>query len=145
MFLSSDVQQSESTIHTCICTLFENFPRVDHYTVLSSVSVPHSRSLLAIYFIYSSICQSCSTVHASSVMSDSLQPRGPIRLLCPWTFLGKNTGVCCHFLLQGIFPIQGSNPSLLRLLRRQADSLPPCHLESPYVSPSLPIYPSEGL
>ena len=25
---------------------------------------------------------------------------------------GKNTGVCCHALLQGIFPTQGSNPSL---------------------------------
>ena len=25
-------------------------------------------------------------------------------LLCPWDFPGKNTGVCCHFLLQGIFP-----------------------------------------
>ena len=24
--------------------------------------------------------------------------------------LGKNTGVNCHFLLQGIFPTQGSNP-----------------------------------
>ena len=22
------------------------------------------------------------------------------RLLCPWDSLGKNTGVCCHFLLQ---------------------------------------------
>ena len=26
---------------------------------------------------------------------------------------GKNTGVDCHFLLQGIFPTQGSNPGLL--------------------------------
>ena len=26
---------------------------------------------------------------------------------------GKNTGVGCHALLQGIFPIQGSNPGLL--------------------------------
>ena len=26
---------------------------------------------------------------------------------------GKNTGAECHFLLQGIFPIQGSNLSLL--------------------------------
>ena len=31
----------------------------------------------------------------------------------PWDFPGKNTGVVCHFLLQGIFPIQGSNPGLL--------------------------------
>ena len=30
------------------------------------------------------------------------------RLLCPWNFPDKNTGVRCHFLLQGIF--LGSNP-----------------------------------
>ena len=50
-----------------------------------------------------------------SVVSDSLRPCGlkPIRLLCPWDSPGKNTGVGCHFLFQGIFPTQGSNPSLL--------------------------------
>ena len=32
--------------------------------------------------------------------------------LRPWDSLGKNTGVGCHFLLQGIFPTQGSNPGL---------------------------------
>ena len=36
-------------------------------------------------------------------------------------FLGKNTGVGYHFLLQGIFLIQGSN---LHLLHWQVDSLP---------------------
>ena len=41
---------------------------------------------------------------------------------------GKNTGVACHFLLQGIFPTQGSNLILLHLLHWQADSLPLCHL-----------------
>ena len=35
------------------------------------------------------------------------------RLLCPWDFLSKSIGVGCHFLLQGIFPTQGSNPGLL--------------------------------
>ena len=30
----------------------------------------------------------------------------------PWDFLGKNTGLDCHFLLQGIFPTQESNPGL---------------------------------
>ena len=34
------------------------------------------------------------------------------RLLFPWDCPGKNTGVGCHFLLQGIFPTQGSNPGL---------------------------------
>ena len=33
--------------------------------------------------------------------------------LCPWDFPGENTGVGCHFLLQGIFLTQGSNPHLL--------------------------------
>ena len=42
----------------------------------------------------------------------------------PWDFPGKNTGVGSHFLLQGIFPAQGSNPGLLGLLHWQADSLP---------------------
>ena len=31
------------------------------------------------------------------------------RLLCPWDSPGKNTGVGCHFLLQGIFLTQVSN------------------------------------
>ena len=54
-----------------------------------------------------------------------------IRLLCPWEFPGKNTGMGCCFLLQGIFPSQGSNPHLLQLLHWQADSLPLSHLRSP--------------
>ena len=48
----------------------------------------------------------------------------PARLLCPWDSPGKNTGVGCHALLQGIFLTQGSNPHLLCLLFWQAGSLP---------------------
>ena len=50
-----------------------------------------------------------------SVMPDSLRPHGlqPTRLLCSWDFPGKDTGVGGHFLLQGIFPTQGSNPGIL--------------------------------
>ena len=44
-----------------------------------------------------------------SVMSDSLQTHG---LYSPWNSSGQNTGVGSLFLLQGIFPIQGSNPGL---------------------------------
>ena len=38
-------------------------------------------------------------------------------------FPGKNTGVGCHFLLQGNFPTQGLNLSLLCLLHWQVGSL----------------------
>ena len=37
----------------------------------------------------------------------------PARLLCPWDCPGNNTRVGCHFLLQGIFLTQESNPGLL--------------------------------
>ena len=40
-------------------------------------------------------------------------PDGCSRLLCPWYFSGKNTGMGCHFLLQGIFPTQESSPHYL--------------------------------
>ena len=49
------------------------------------------------------------------------------RVLCSWDFPAKNTGVGCHFLLQGIFLTQGSNPHLLLW---QADSLLLSHQES---------------
>ena len=54
-------------------------------------------------------------VLSRSVMSDSLQQHGlqPGRLLCPWDSPGKNTGVGCHALLQGIFLTQGLNQSFL--------------------------------
>ena len=43
-------------------------------------------------------------------------------------FPGKNTGVGCHFLLQGIVLSQGSNPCLLHW---QVGSLPRSHLGKP--------------
>ena len=43
-------------------------------------------------------------IHNSSVM--------PFRPLCPWDFPGRNTGVGCDFLLQGIFLTQGLNLGL---------------------------------
>ena len=58
------------------------------------------------------VTQSCLT----------LQPHGLPMLLCPWDSPGKNTGVRCHALLQGLFLTQGLNPHLLHLLHWQAGS-----------------------
>ena len=44
--------------------------------------------------------------------------------LCMSFFLGKNTGMSCYALLQGIFLTQGSNPCLICLLHWQVGSLP---------------------
>ena len=56
------------------------------------------------------LCSPCDPMHCT-------------RLLCPWNFRSKNTGVGYHFLLQGIFPTQGSNLVFLHLLHWQVDSL----------------------
>ena len=63
------------------------------------------------------------------VLSDSLWSYvlQSARLLCPWDLPGKNTGVGCHFLLQGIFSTQGLNPCLLHC---QVDTLSVSHLGS---------------
>ena len=55
------------------------------------------------------------SVRTCSFVSNSLRFHGlqSTRILCPWDFPGKNTGVGCHFLLQGIFPTQGYNSCLL--------------------------------
>ena len=42
----------------------------------------------------------------------------------PWDSPGKNTGVVCHALLQGIFETQELNPRLLSPLHWQAGFLP---------------------
>ena len=55
---------------------------------------------------------------SNSVLSNSfaqsyptLSGLQPARFLCPWDFPGKNTGVGCHFLLQGDLPDPGIKPS----------------------------------
>ena len=49
----------------------------------------------------------------------------PTKLLHPWDSPGKNTGVGCHFLLQGIFLTQGSNPGLPHCRQTLIISAPP--------------------
>ena len=55
--------------------------------------------------------QSCPTL--CNPMDCSLTGSPVHGILRPWDPPGKNTRVGCHFLLQGIFPTQGSNPGLL--------------------------------
>ena len=79
---------------------------------------PVSSALAGVFFTTeSSGSISCSAV-SDSLPSHGLQPAKP---LCPWNSPSKNTGVGCHFLLQGIFSTQGSKLGIPTL---QADSLP---------------------
>ena len=78
-------------------------------TILASKCSEWPRSLRII------VCVLCLF---ASVVSHFLWLQGPrpTGLLCPWDSPGKNTGVGCHALFQGIFPVLGLNPHLLCLL-----------------------------
>ena len=65
----------------------------------------HICILSTVYMKESKVAQSCLTLCNPWTIACT-------RLLPQWDSLGKNTGVGCHFLLQGIFPTQGSNPGL---------------------------------
>ena len=101
------------------------------HTVVSSLEFGLCEILCM--FLKTGISASCSSlalsnmrpIHLCSVMSYSLRPYGLslTGLLCLLGSPGKNTGMSCHFLLQGVFLTQGSNPCLLSLLH-WADSLP---------------------
>ena len=76
----------------------------------------------------------CFSMHVLHVCVQSLQSC-PNLLRPPGSavhgnFQARILELGCHFLLQGIFPTQGSNPPLLQLLHWQVDSLPLGHLGS---------------
>ena len=68
---------------------------------------------------------SCSVVSNSFETPWTITHQAPLSM----EFSSKNTGVCCHFLLQGIFQTEGSNPDILHCW--QILYLP-IHQSSPY-------------
>ena len=92
--------------------------------ILEWVAMPSSRgsfqprdrtwvSCLVSRFLTTSATCCCCCCQVASVVSHSVRPhRQQLTRLYPWDSPGKNTGVGCPFLLQGIFPTQGSNPGL---------------------------------
>ena len=110
-------------------------PKIPHVTFSTPPSTMTTTDL------FSSLCVCvcvCVCTLSRSIMSSSLQPQGlqPTRLLCPWDFPAKNPGVGSHFLLQGVFLIQGLNPHLLHW---QVDSSPLSRLGSPFFPIVLPF------
>ena len=124
-----------------ICMKAQTSPR-EHMSLS-----PNNFSSVITWKNYTFTCQICrtglsailSTTHILTVFVQSLkscptlQPHElePTRLLSPWGF-SDNTGVCSHFLLQGIFPTQGSNLHLLHW-----DKEPLSHQGSPKFLPNV--------
>ena len=105
------------------------------HTSGSSLGPPFQRLVPLMPLTLSSLLLfSCEVTSESGGSMDCNSPG----FLCLWDFPGKNAGVGCRFLHQGIFLTQGSNP---RLLHRQADSEPLSHQGSLLVPSSLWLYP----
>ena len=88
-----------------------------YWRINTSIYINYVRVILMIWRIQSYFfvlinvsCYWCCCLVAKSCPT-LLWPHGlqPARLLSPWDFLGKNTGMDCHFLLQGTFLTQGLN------------------------------------
>ena len=79
----------------------------------------------------------CLVTQLCPTLCDPMDCMQPTRFLRPWGFPGKNTGVGCHFLLQGIFLTQGSNQHLLCLLYHKQILYPLSHHGSPCYFKSL--------
>ena len=68
--------------------------------------------LFQIFFLIKNVCMCANSLQSCPTLCDTMDCSLP-RLLCPWDSPGKNTGVCCHFRLHGIFPTQELNPGFL--------------------------------
>ena len=78
--------------------------------------------LAASWLLYVCCCCCCLVAQSCLTLCDPRDCSTPGS--CPRDFSGKNSGVGCHFLLQGIFLTQGSNTHLLQW---RVDSLPLSH------------------
>ena len=76
---------------------------------LKSSSLTNPSSLMSVFqALLSWLLFSHSVVPSSCANAWTVAHQAPL----PWDFPSKNTGVGCHFLLQGIFLTQGLNPCL---------------------------------
>ena len=101
LFICTKEYSTSIKINMNIC--FVKWKTITHYILLSHLH--NTAYLLLVLFSHWVVSNSFAMLWSVA------------RLLCP----GKNSGVGCHFLLQGIFPTQGSNQHLMHW---QVDSLP---------------------
>ena len=122
--LISAVQQSKSAICTHIYPFLFRFPyHLGHQRAPSSVPWAVRSFSLVICLISTRLCSTlCGPLDCSP-------PGSSVH----GSFQARNPGMGCHFLLQGIFPTQGSNLRLLCLLHCRWILYQLCHWGCPSI------------
>ena len=94
---------------------------VSYVSSLGRRALYHSRHQGSPYSTrkWSEVAQPCST------LCNPMDCSPPGSSVHPWDFPDKGTGMSYHFLLQGIFPTQGSNPGLPHCRQILLSSEPP--------------------
>ena len=111
-------------LSTQVLSAYKSEMEIPLYFWFSNLFFPHEAISCFIWFLGNSQLTNFSvdwtdsiTWVNESVASDSLQSLGPepTRVFCSWNSPRKDTGVGCHFFLQGIFPVSGIKPQSLAL------------------------------
>ena len=94
---------SSSYSRGCICSSSFTPSTALHSQLIQRLSVSSRRPVFSLLTCHLPISDfhRCCCCQVASVVSDSVRPhrRQPTRLLHPWDFPGKSTGVGCHCLL----------------------------------------------
>ena len=96
-----------ATLSICHILLFPCCVHKSLFYNCASISALQICSSLPFFYIPCMVYMVIYGCMLATQLCLTLPPRGlyPARLLCPWDSPGKDTGVGCHILLQGIFLI----------------------------------------
>ena len=99
----SPVSRNLTVMHFSLCSLTSGLVLGSPFSVETILSWN-----ISYFFFFQFYWDSVNMLFSRSIVSDSVGSHGlePTRLLHPWDFSGKSTGVGCHFLLLGLFLTQ---------------------------------------
>ena len=140
---SSSSQQSQHKLHLTLCQLAFHFLSSGTAVVcvccwlrIRNQTSLFRRTTCRLYLLFNKHLK--QFLHISCAVFSHSVVSNPMDCSLPGSFVhgdspDRNTGVGCHFLLQGIFLTQGLNLCLLHLLHWQAGSLPPVPIRASQV------------
>ena len=134
----------DRTVTPTLPLLYQNIPLITpstpvHLLITASPSPPLQLRTTARAYLSTELCVMLTQLRLTLCSPMDCSPPGSSCM----EFSRQEYWVGCHFLLQGIFLIQGLHLRLLPLLHWQTDSLPgPCHLGCGHHLVGLPQPPS---